>query len=183
MDYIFSLANPKIEPIYFVIAVIIALLAGVVTEYYRRQGRMAKAQSIAMVLLTAYIFLVFASTVFSRVPREYYRYELIPFWSYREILKGSWDLFWENILNVGLLLPIGMLLPMASGNRSKNIFQRTLLAGVFISLVIESLQLFLKCGLFEFDDMFHNTIGVAIGYWGYCRMKKVKKAKKKKGAC
>lgn len=24
-----------------------------------------------------------------------------------------------------------------------------------------------KRGLFEFDDMFHNTIGVAIGYWIY----------------
>ncbi|MBR4027500.1 MAG: VanZ family protein [Lachnospiraceae bacterium] len=32
------------------------------------------------------------------------------------------------------------------------------------SLTIEVLQLFMKKGLFEFDDIFHNTLGGVLGY-------------------
>lgn len=176
MDYIFSSANPRIEPIYFVIAVIIALLTGAVTHYYRRQGRMTKSQSIATVLLIAYIFLVFASTVFSRTSKEHYSYELIPFWSYWEIIKGSESLFWEDILNVIMLLPMGIMLPIVmKGGVGNKGFRRVILIGFLTSLTIGLLQLVTKRGLFEFDDMFHNTIGVAIGYWLYYGIKKNRK--------
>lgn len=125
---------------YFVIAVILALLAGVVTDCYRRQGRITKAKSIAVVLLTAYIFLIFASTVFSRTSNEYYSYELIPFWSYWEILNGSKSLFWEDVLNVIMLFPMGTLLPIAmeddAGDKG---YRRVILIGFFTSLMIELL--------------------------------------------
>ncbi len=182
MDYIFQSADPKIKPEYFAVAVIIAILAGVVTECCRRQGKLTKTQSVAVVSLTVYIFLVFASTVFSRVPKDYYNYKLVPFWSYRQILKGSRSLFWEDALNVVMLFPVGVLFPMAmAGNRhnSKKLFRRTVLTGFLIALVIECLQLILMRGLFEFDDMFHNTIGVAIGCWCYRRVQIIRKAKKK----
>lgn len=176
MDYIFSSANPRIEPIYFVITVILALLAGAVTDCYRRQGRITRAQSIAVVLLTAYIFLVFASTVFSRTSKEYYSYELIPFWSYWEILNGSKSLFWEDVLNVIMLFPMGVLLPIVleddAGNKK---FRRAISIGFLTSLAIEFLQLVTKRGLFEFDDIFHNTFGVAIGYWLFWKMRKNRK--------
>ncbi len=178
MDYLFQSANPRIKPVYFLAAVIIALLAGAVTARFRGQQKITKTQSAAVVLLTVYIFLVFASTVFSRAPKAYYTYELVPFWSYREILKGSRELFWENILNIVMLLPIGVLLPLACGSHSKKIFRRTVFAGFFTSLAIESLQLILKCGLFEIDDMFHNTVGVALGYWAYCEMRGIWEGKK-----
>ena len=176
MDYIFSSANPGIEPIYFVIAVLLALLTGAVIHCYRRQGRITKAQSIAVVLLTVYIFLVFASTVFSRTSNEYYSYELIPFWSYWEILNGSESMFWEDVLNVIMLLPMGILLPivMRDGLGNKG-FRRAILIGFLTSLTIELLQLVTKRGLFEFDDMFHNTFGVAIGYWLSWKMRKNQK--------
>jgi glycopeptide antibiotics resistance protein len=152
-------------------AIIIMLLTGIVSVYYHRQGKLLTVQSIALVLLITYIFLVFASTVFSRATNDYYNYELIPFWSYWEIWKGSESLFWEDVFNVIMLLPIGILLPIVLGavwkDASKNIFVRVVLIGFFISLTIEILQLVMKRGLFEFDDMFHNTLGVAIGYWIY----------------
>lgn len=181
MDYIFSSANPRIEPVYFAVAAIVALLAGAITARYCRQGEISKAQSIAIVLLAVYIILVFASTVFSRTPGGYYNYELMLFWSYREILQGSKFLFWEDVLNVIMLLPVGVLLPMAmlenesKSKNAKSIFLRVVFIGFLMSLTIESLQLILKCGLFEFDDMFHNTIGVAVGYWIYRQMRKFKK--------
>jgi glycopeptide antibiotics resistance protein len=81
-----------------------------------------------------------------------------------------------------MLLPEGVLLPIALNDykcnckrqvqpleKSKNFratgfFCQVALLGFLTSLSIELLQLVLKRGLFEFDDMFHNTLGVIIGY-------------------
>lgn len=179
MDYIFSAVNPRIEPVYFVVTVIIAMLTGMITKHCRCQGRLSKGQSIAIVLLTVYIFLVFASTVFSRTLKSDYSYKLIPFWSYQKILAGSKRLFWENVFNVILLTPMGILLPIAmrrhidnDGRRRRHLFRRVILVGFLTSLTIELLQLVLKRGLFEFDDIFHNTLGVVIGCWFYWGMRK-----------
>jgi glycopeptide antibiotics resistance protein len=166
MDYVFSAADPKIEPIYFEIAAVIAFLTAMAALYDMGQGRLSKRQVISLTLLTTYVFLVFASTIFSRKPSDHYSYELMPFWSYREILKGSKTLLWEDILNVIMLLPIGIFLPILLEGRPRMPY-RVILSGFFTSLLIESLQLILKKGLFEFDDIFHNTLGVAIGY-GIC---------------
>lgn len=179
MDYIFSVVNPRIEPVYFVIAVIIAILTSIITKYYCYQGRMTRAQSIGAVFLIAYIFLVFASTVFSRTTMLDYSYELIPFWSYQKILKGEKSLFWEDIFNVILLIPMGIFLPIALTRGAENdrrkrrrLFRRVTFIGFFFSLTIELLQLITKRGLFEFDDIFHNTLGTVIGCWLCWKMRK-----------
>jgi hypothetical protein len=127
MNYIFSSADPHIAPIYFVMAAILAVVTGAASVYGRRQGRFSKAdswsnaQAVSLLLLATYLFLVFASTVFSRTPKDSYTYELVPFWSYREILRETagahgkiWrvSLFWEDIFNVLMLLPAGVLAPI-----------------------------------------------------------------------
>ena len=72
-----------------------------------------------------------------------------------------------------MLLPMGILLPVAvRDDVGGKLFRRVVLSGFFTSFTIEVMQLLLKRGLFEFDDMFHNTIGVAIGYWIYRKMRK-----------
>jgi glycopeptide antibiotics resistance protein len=48
--------------------------------------------------------------------------------------------------------------------RATGRFCKVALLGFLTSLSIELLQLVLKRGLFEFDDMFHNTFGVILGY-------------------
>jgi glycopeptide antibiotics resistance protein len=174
MNYFFSSINPGIKPVYFIIAAMIALTTASISRHYQRQNRITKTQAIALILLTTYMFLVFASTVFSRTSKDSYQYELIPFWSYRKIWQGSKELLWEDIFNGFMLLPVGVFMPMILKNhRGAKAFRRVLLMGFLTSLTIELLQLVMKRGLFEFDDMFHNTIGVAIGYgiWRKITMK------------
>jgi glycopeptide antibiotics resistance protein len=169
MDYIFSIINPNIKPVYFGIAAILGFLAGGVAVHCLRRGRFSKTQSLALPILVMYVFLVFASTVFSRIPAADYSYELMPFWSYREILLGKPDaksLFWEDVLNLCMLLPEGILLTLMMGRkdiRKPGLPAKVILIGFSTTLLIELLQLVLKRGLFEFDDIFHNTLGVTIG--------------------
>ena len=44
-----------------------------------------------------------------------------------------------------------------------------------VSFVIEVVQLVFKLGLFEFDDIFHNTLGAVIGFvmWRAIRRRKI----------
>jgi glycopeptide antibiotics resistance protein len=105
--------------------------------------------------------------------------------SHRQVWEEN--LFWEDIFNVFMLLPVGALLPIISGgngrksgekssieNRTKTRPGRIILIGFLISLTIEILQLVTKRGLFEFDDIFHNTLGVAVGELAYWIWQKVK---------
>ena len=90
---------------------------------------------------------------------------LIPFWSYRAYLAGGLDYLYVNILNVLLFVPFGfcgMLFISLSAGRERA-FVKTVLAGLAVSLLMEVLQFVLSRGLAEFDDVFHNTLGAALG--------------------
>lgn len=106
------------------------------------------------------MFLILSTPVLARPVHTDYQYMLLPFWSYGEILEGRTDLLIENIANVIMLAPVGFLLPIVVRLDGK----KTLLIGFLFSLSIELLQLLLKRGLFEFDDMIHNIVGCLLGY-------------------
>lgn len=137
-----------------------------------------KSQSIIAWLLICYIILIFTSTVFARTPKAMYEYELELFWSYRQGMKNyGREMIYQSILNIMMLMPIGLFFPMLTGGKFKKRILNgiaTVFVGFCISYIIEILQLILKRGLFEFDDIFHNTLGVVIGFLIYCSMSKVK---------
>lgn len=60
-----------------------------------------------------------------------------------------------------MLLPLGLCLPLAYGKSIT--WKKGLLIGICISFSIELLQLILCRGLFEFDDIIHNSLGFFIG--------------------
>lgn len=131
--------------------------------YRRSRSEIRKSrtlQAILTALLAAYMFLILSTTVLARPVHNEYRYVLLPLWSYVEIFKGSKNLLIENIANVIMLAPVGFLLPAVARLNGK----KTVLIGFLFSLSIELLQLILKRGLFEFDDMIHNTAGCLVGY-------------------
>lgn len=96
-----------------------------------------------------------------------YRYNLVPFqeikrfWIYRQQVGGT-----AAFLNLGGnilgFMPFGFLLPvMAAGFRR---FRVTVPLGFFMSLAVETVQLFTRAGSFDVDDLMLNTLGVILGF-------------------
>ena len=121
----------------------------------------------SILLLIEYILLIFCSTVIFRTTGETRQYDFHPFWSYNRP-----DLLPENIMNVVVFVPVGVLLGfMFQGSRFKMTWWKALLIGCSISITIEALQFFFMKGFSELDDVMHNTLGCILGYmpawcWG-----------------
>lgn len=142
----------------------IILIATVVFICQTRRGKMQASQGVAAMLLIFFLGIVFASTVFTRTATVR-QYELVPFWSWREVIvHHDMLLLQENLLNCILLMPIGILLPVITGHKVR--WRTALMTGILISVVIEISQLVFMRGLFEWDDMIHNGIGCMLGCIG-----------------
>lgn len=88
---------------------------------------------------------------------------------------GGWGLYTEKgnltteaIENVMLLFPFTFLLGILLRKRWKkysteSAFRYLAYSGFFMSLTIETVQLLLKRGTFQFSDLFYNTIGGILG--------------------
>ena len=108
-------------------------------------------------LFGAYIAAVVWITLFSRIG-DGYRSFLWSLHSYVEICKGEWRPLLENIGNVVLFIPLGVALKWSGVKDVKK-------AGLLASLLIEVLQFTFALGIFECDDLIHNTLGAVIGAW------------------
>jgi len=111
----------------------------------------------SVLLLIEYVFLVFCSTVIFRSTGETRQYDFHPFWSYDRP-----DLLIENIMNVIVFIPIGLLLGCAF---KQTTWWKALLIGCSISITIEALQFWFMKGFSEVDDVMHNTVGCLLGWF------------------
>ena len=110
----------------------------------------------SVLLLIEYIFLLVCSTFIFRPTGETRQYDFHPFWSYDRP-----ELLVENIMNVVVFIPVGILLCVAFKQMT---WWKALLIGCSISISIESLQFWFMKGFSEVDDVLHNTVGFLIGY-------------------
>ncbi|SFP02824.1 VanZ like family protein [Prevotella sp. tf2-5] len=111
------------------------------------------------ILLVEYVFLIYCSTVFFRTTNEFHKYNFSPFWSYAVSSDGC--IFTpDKFMNILIFIPVGLLIGITF--RSVN-WWKAMIAGIVISSGIELLQLLLRRGMSELDDVFHNTIGCLIG--------------------
>lgn len=89
----------------------------------------------------------------------------VPFTTIIPYLFGrqGWIIAGINLVgNVGLLVPVGLLLPLIV----RTITWRTaIVAGVAFGLAIELMQLTFNVGRFDIDDVILNALGVLVGYW------------------
>ena len=158
---------PKWSKIELITVIIVMIISFIILERYYKKNKITKTQMCFSILFIIYLLHVYGSTVFSRLPSTR-KYQLEVFWSWKEIIHpigrlgtaSRYDLLLENILNIVMLLPIGIFLPLAYGKKID--WKIGLLIGCCISFSIELLQLVLCRGLFEFD-IIHNSLGFLIG--------------------
>ena len=112
------------------------------------------------VLLASYTILLLCHTVIFRYVSEGAECQFIPFGKLITADQISSDTWWEVALNVVLFIPIGILLTCLLG---KDKWKLAIGVGALMSFVIELLQLILKRGMCETDDVIFNTLGCGIG--------------------
>ncbi len=90
------------------------------------------------------------------------------------LFDAGWLIASINLIgNIALLVPVGFLLPFVY----PNVLWKTALAiAVGSGLAIETLQVVLRVGIFDIDDVILNGLGVMIGYFAIRGFKKLKSA-------
>ena len=143
---------------------ILTLIVGIVMK------KLGKPHILAVCFTVLYLGLVYTSTVLSRMPGSGVNIALTPLWSYAQWIQGN-DVFLDYIvLNTLMLLPIGISMCFVWKNK-----KRVAVLGFACSCMIEFSQLISKRGLFEIDDIIHNTVGVVLGIALYTAARRWKK--------
>ena len=107
-----------------------------------------------------YIYLVFGITVLFRITNSNAGYNFNLFWSYKAISDGDVNLIIENVMNVLVFIPLGILLGLAWQSIK---WWHLLVIALFVSITIEIFQYYLHRGFSEIDDIVHNVLGCMIG--------------------
>ncbi len=128
----------------------------------------SKKKAVTIWFLTVYLIFIYCGAVLTRETLDKPQMRLELFWSYKwGIQRNGFKLVLEILLNILMFLPVGTLLPAIMEKPYSNmwiLFFITMLTGLCCSCLVEILQLFLKCGLCELDDIIHNVLGTAMGY-------------------
>ncbi|MDD3240947.1 MAG: VanZ family protein, partial [Lachnospira sp.] len=145
MDFVGAVSREIFDISWYWWIVLVVVIAG--TWMVRR--------NIVVTLLVGYIFIILIVTLFNR-SFTVAEPQLKLFWSY-----GKPELVNEVLLNYILFVPLGILLEYTD----EKLFRIWMFA-VVMSLSIEALQLVFSRGLFEFDDVFGNSVGCLLGVIG-----------------
>ncbi len=109
-----------------------------------------------------YVYFVLGITILSREVGTTYIIRWIPFTTWGTDLENL-SLWIENIL---MMIPLGILLYIL-WKPCRRLGMSILVGGIF-SLIIECIQLFMRLGKFETDDIMNNVFGTLIGF-GICK--------------
>ena len=104
-----------------------------------------------IILLIGYTLIIFGETILFRTVNTEKLYQLAPFWSWKIP-----ELRAQIIANIVLFIPFGII-------GARTIGWRIIPVATGLSLMVETIQLIGQRGLFEFDDVIHNTFGAAVG--------------------
>lgn len=132
--------------------VAVSFAAGILTLLAVKRHRWAAAFTVL------WLCLVYSSTVLSRIPTSNPRWVLTPLWSYSQWAQGDLQFRTFIVLNTLMLLPAGISLSFLWKD-----WRKVLLLGLGFSCLIELSQLVTRRGLFEIDDILHNTLGMGLG--------------------
>lgn len=151
----------------FIIISIFIVVTGIV-YYFLKRTKKATSPSFfkhfVILLLICWGITVIGLTMFGRNTYPHNQINLKPFSGYFNAWN-TWNIHELQmiIFNVLMFVPLGFLLPLLSPKTRKatNVF----LISFGITLFIETVQLLTNRGIFELDDLFHNTVGSMMGYF------------------
>ena len=124
-------------------------------------GTLDKRRGISGWLLINYIMGLLFLTVLGRRSLDYVRCNFEAFYSYRDVLaRGDPDVAIQIVMNILVFVPVGILGSLVAKRWR---FLKGLLLGAGLSVCIEVLQLMLKNGTCELDDLVSNAIGTLFG--------------------
>ncbi len=149
----FCLLTDIIPHYIFVMLLAVLVIGGFLPFAFNKRKAL---QYFCILFLVEYLTILYCSTVFFRKVNTENPYNYTPFWSYDEP-----DLYFENIMNVIVFIPVGFLLGCIL---KRNEWWKIVLLGGGISVSIELLQLYMRKGFSEIDDVMHNTLGCLVGY-------------------
>lgn len=129
-------------------------------------NRLAWLLFIVYIILLSY-FLFFSEEYGRTGQSTDYRYNLHLFQEIKRFIIYRKELGFKSFLvnivgNVLAFAPFGFVLPIISPNNRK--FINVLILSFELTLGVELMQLLLKVGIFDVDDIFMNTIGGVLGY-------------------
>lgn len=129
----------------------------------RGEDRKNRKRIIAGVLLVLYIGFIIYTTLLCREPKDYREYNFQLFWSYQRFFDDVRPQGQQILLNILFFIPFGMLAPLCVNGSWKRKLVFTVASACLLSVTVEFLQLLYRLGFAEFDDVFDNTMGAAIG--------------------
>ena len=136
-----------------------------------------KRSVIAGILLVLYIGFIIYTTLLCREPGDYRQYNFQLFWSYQRIFDDIEPQGRQILLNILFFVPFGVLVPFCVDGNWKRKLVFTVASACLLSGTVEFLQLLCKLGFAEFDDVFDNTMGAAIGAVVVLMLGRVKRGK------
>ncbi len=158
-----GLSSKCIEYIFIFSSLFALIEIGIILKTKRDYKR-----RIVSIFFFPYILTVLSLTLLDRIPFPNYRYNLTILWSYENFNYAFWPNGRQVVCNIIMLLPFGFMLPfMLEDTKYKKIGYYTPILAIIFSSLIEITQLITKRGFFEFDDIFHNSMGALLGYYIY----------------
>lgn len=120
------------------------------------------------IYLACLIYFMFFSESYGRtMEHREYQYNLVLFQEikrfirYRDVL-GPMAVLINVVGNVAVFIPFGFALPLLFEKTQG--FVRVMILSFSTSLLAETMQLILRVGCFDVDDLLLNTVGGCIGY-------------------
>lgn len=130
---------------------------------------------IALLFFVVYAGCVFYLTIMGREPNSRSEILVVPFQRVIQGLRrGDRQILNHIILNVVMMVPLGILIPLIHQKLDK--FGYAFLGGAMVSIMIETVQLLFRLGECDVDDIIANTLGAILGYLICSFVLKVKNA-------
>ena len=162
MQTVFSVIEPR-QWLWFGVIVMILLVSDhlynlLICPIVGGQKISPPVFSKALLIYTGFILL---ATLFCRESMMQSIAAPFPLWSWVEVYqKKNIGMLYDILLNILLFVPFGVLLKLTF--RKIKVLVGWLV-GFGFSMAIELCQLVFHLGLFEWDDMLHNSLGCLIG--------------------